>query len=220
MPNYRLHRDPMSSHQRISSLLKSLRPTRILDVGAAQGFLGQLLAGSGLVIDAIEPNPHGAEHAKPFYRQVFAATVEQAHPSDRYDAIVCADVLEHLVDPPAVLRQLRQVATEDATFVISLPNIAHLAVRTMLLLGRFPKMDRGPLDRTHLHFFTRDTAETMLRQAGLQIESVFATGVPLDELLGQEKTFLYQAALRAQGMMVRLLPRLFGFQWVFVARFV
>lgn len=208
----------MSSHQQISSLLKSLRPTRILDVGAAQGILGQLLQGSELVIDAIEPNPHWAEHAKGFYRQVFPTTVEEARPADRYDAIVCADVLEHVVDPPAVLRQLRQLATPDATFVISLPNIAHLAVRMMLLFGRFPQMDRGPLDRTHLHFYTRDTAAAMLREAGLRIERVTATGVPLDELFRGEDSWLFRAAMRTQHLMVRLLPRLFGFQWVFVAR--
>src|SRR5688500_4185734 len=157
--HYRLHHDPQSSHQQIARLLRDLRPKQTLDVGAAQGFLGQLLTDSNLPIDAIEPNQYWADHARPFYRTVYPTTVEDAHlPDKTYDCVVCADVLEHLADPLTVLQPLRRIATDDAHFIISVPNIAHLAVRLMLLAGRFPKMDRGPLDRTHLHFFTKKTA--------------------------------------------------------------
>src|SRR5262249_20902641 len=108
MLHYRLHKDPKSSHQQIAQLLRDLRPGKTLDVGAAQGFMGQMLQGSGLIIDAIEPNPQWAEHAKPFYRNVFAGTVEEAQLGEGgYDAIVCADVLEHLADPLSVLKQLK-----------------------------------------------------------------------------------------------------------------
>lgn len=181
--------------------------------------MGQLLQETGLVIDAVEPNPHWAEHARPFYRQVHARTVEEAKLTDRYDAIVCADVLEHTVNPADVLRQLRGVATEDALFIISLPNVTHLAVRLMLLGGYFPKMERGILDRTHLHFFTRDTARALLESAGLKVEGVSATGVPLDELWrnGQGGR-VFTAAIRAQHAAVAVWPRMFGFQWVFAAR--
>ena len=75
-------------------------------------------------------------------------------------------MLEHTPDPVAVLKQLREAATDDATFIISVPNVAHLAVRLMLLFGKFPKMERGILDRTHLQFFTKDTALDMLQGGG------------------------------------------------------
>src|SRR4030095_1029375 len=103
-------------------------------------------------------------------------------PDRTYRMVLCGDVLEHTADPVAVLKRLRQAATDDATFVVSVPNVAHLAVRMMLLFGSFPKMERGILDKTHLQFFTRDTAEAMLRQAGLKVLSASATGVPVDEL--------------------------------------
>src|SRR5687768_15795573 len=94
MLHYRLHRDPLSSHQQIATLLKQRKPQPILDVGAAQGFLGQLLQGTHLAIDAVEPNQHWAEHARPFYRTVFPSTIEQANlPPASYRAIICADVL-------------------------------------------------------------------------------------------------------------------------------
>jgi 2-polyprenyl-3-methyl-5-hydroxy-6-metoxy-1,4-benzoquinol methylase len=218
--HYRLHNDPRSSHQQIARLVRDLRPKQTLDVGAAQGFLGQLLKETNLPIDAIEPNPRWADHARPFYRTVFPSTVEDAHlPDKTYDCIVCADVLEHLADPLDVLNQLRRVATDDAHFIISLPNVAHLAVRLMLLFGHFPKMDRGPLDRTHLHFFTRKTAIDLLTTAGLRVQRVSATGIPLDELWKRgEGGLLFNTMMHTQHFAVKLLPRLFAFQWIFLAR--
>ncbi len=151
---------------------------------------------------------------------MFNSTVEQARlVPGAYDAIVCADVIEHVPDPAGVLRDLRKAAAPDATFIISVPNVAHLAVRMMLLFGRFPKMDRGILDRTHLHFFTKDTATALLQSAGLKIEQIHCTGVPLDEVFKTgEGKWWFIALMRSQHMMLSLLPRLFAMQWVFVAR--
>jgi SAM-dependent methyltransferase len=220
MLHYRLHRDPKSSHQQIAQLLQRIGRSPVLDVGAAQGLLGQLTRTSGLTIDAVEPNPHWADHARPFYRHVFASTIEEAAlPANTYRVIVCADVLEHTVDPVAVIQQLRCVATDDAFFIISLPNVAHLAVRLMLLAGYFPEMERGILDRTHLHFYTRDTAEAMLRRAGLDIVCVRPTGVPLDEVWPKgEGRLVFSTLQRLQHLALLIAPRVFGFQWILVAR--
>ncbi len=217
--HYRLHRDPKSSHQQLARLVRRLGASPVLDVGAAQGVLGQLVAGCGLTIDAVEPNPAWAERARPHYRAVYASAIEDAPlEPGRYRTVVCGDVLEHTVDPVAVLGRLRAVATADALFIVSLPHVAHLAVRLLLLLGRFPRMERGILDKTHLHFYTRDTAEETLRAAGLRVVGAYPTGVPLDELWpGGQGHALYNALMRAQYLALRLAPRLFAFQWVFVA---
>src|SRR5579864_6507708 len=139
MPHYRLHRDPRSSHQQIAQLVQSLQLSPILDVGAAQGMLGQMVHASGLVIDAVEANPQWANEARPFYRNTWASIVEDAPlPGREYKLVICADVLEHTPNPLEVLKHLRAAGTEDAVFIISVPNVAHLAVRMMLLFGYFP----------------------------------------------------------------------------------
>jgi len=188
----------------------------VLDVGAAQGILGQLLADSGITIDAIEPNTDWAEAAKPYYRRVMNSTVEAADlPDNTYDCIVCADVLEHLPDPLSTLERLRQAAKPDATFIISLPNVAHLAVRTMLLFGRFPKMERGILDKTHLQFFTKDTAKNLLFDAGLKVDRTLTTIVPLEDF---GNGVITKTMMGMQRLAVAALPRLFAMQWIFIAK--
>jgi 2-polyprenyl-3-methyl-5-hydroxy-6-metoxy-1,4-benzoquinol methylase len=219
MPHYRLHRDPRSSHQQITGLVQSLKLSPILDVGAAQGMLGDLIKGGGLTIDAVEANPQWAEQARPFYRNTWASIVEDAPlPSREYKLVVCADVLEHTPDPVSVLKRLREAATEDATFIISVPNVAHLAVRLMLLMGYFPKMERGILDRTHLQFLTKDTAIQLLERAGLKATSIRATGIPLDEVwkTGEGK-LPFKVAQKMQHFALDIAPRLFSMQWVMVA---
>lgn len=217
---YSLHSDPRSSHQRIAKFLRGLGREPILDVGASSGQLGQLLAGSGLKIDGIEPDAESAAFARPHYRSFSATTVEAAElPGAPYRVIVAADVLEHTADPTGVLKHLVAASTEDALFVISLPNVAHLAARLLVLSGRFPRHDRGIFDRTHLHFYTRETAIELLRSAGLSVNRMNTTPVPLEDVWPTAfGPGLRELAMRGQTAAARVAPTLFGFQWLFVGR--
>jgi len=199
--------------------VRELQHSPVLDVGAAQGMLGRSIQDTRLTIDGVEMNPAWADLARPFYRTVWASSIEAAPlPQKTYKLIVCADVLEHTADPKSVLLRLREAAANDAVFIISVPNVAHLAVRMMLLLGRFPKMERGPLDRTHLQFLTRDTAREMVESAGLKVRQFRTTGVPLDEIWKTgEGNLLYKAAIKTQHAALAVAPRLFGFQWIMEA---
>ena len=217
---YKLHRDPRSSHQRIARYLSRQGRTPILDVGCASGQLGRLLAGSGLTLDGIEPNESAARSAQPFYRSIQSTRIEDAElPDGAYPMVVCADVLEHTPDPEAVLRRLVAASTADATFVISLPNVAHLAARLLLLAGSFPRHERGIFDRTHLHFYTRSTALATVQSAGLTVTSLGTTPVPLEDVwpaaLGSATR---EVAMRLQVAGSSVAPRLFAFQWLIVAR--
>ena len=217
---YELHHDPRSSHQRIAQFVRDVDRGPILDVGAASGQLGRLLAATGLPIDGIEPDPSAAEEARPFYRSMTTALIEDAElPASHYSVVVCADVLEHMPDPEAVLKQLLAASTDDAVFVISLPNVAHLAARLLVLAGIFPRHDRGIFDRTHLQFYTRKTAIELVRSSGLRVSRVSCTPVPLEDVwppvLGPVAREL---AMQTQTLAARVAPTMFAFQWLIVAR--
>ena len=200
--------------------MRSLAADPILDVGASTGQLGRLIADTGLTIDGIEPDAAAAAEAAPFYRSVQHSTVEDAAlPERTYRVVVCADVLEHLQEPEIQLRRLVASATDDAVIIISLPNVAHLAARVLLLAGKFPRHARGIFDRTHRHFYTRDTVIELLWAANLSVSSIEVTPVPLEEVWpatwppsGRE------ALMRGQSAAGRLAPRLFGFQWLVIAK--
>jgi SAM-dependent methyltransferase len=216
---YDLHLDPRSSHQRIAAIARRSGREPILDIGASSGQLGRLLDGSGLTIDGLEPDPATANDALPYYRSFQVARIEDAElPQGVYRLIVCADVLEHTVDPVASLQRVLSAATPDARVVVSLPNIGHLAARAVIAAGSFPEHDRGIFDRTHLHFYTRRTAIRLLARAGLRPLTITGTPVPLEQIWPRWLPgALREGLMRAQGLMVRLRPTLFAFQWVIVA---
>ena len=136
---------------------------RVLDIGVGNGVLGRLLnrVHGGVVIDGVEPDAAGAQHATPYYRKLFSASIEaflsEHNKTLEYDYIVMADVIEHLVYPDRVLRQLAERLKSSAKICVSTPNIAFLPVRIALLNGVFDYVDSGILERTHLRFFTLHT---------------------------------------------------------------
>jgi 2-polyprenyl-3-methyl-5-hydroxy-6-metoxy-1,4-benzoquinol methylase len=178
---YQLKSDPYSSHAVILSRLGEGRGRRALDVGAADGFLAELLTRQGWQVTALERDPAQAAKARGRCHEVIVADLDQAAPrlQGRFDAIVYGDVLEHLNDPLPVLVALDRALAADGRVIVSVPNVAHLWVRFSLALGRWDYVDRGILDRTHLRFFTKRSFTVLLRDAGLSVEELVATPVPL-----------------------------------------
>ena len=74
---------------------------------------------------------------------------------ERFDAVLFADVLEHLRDPAALLRRVRPFVAEGGVVVASIPNIAHISVG-LRCSAASSDTELGLLDDTHLRFFTRE----------------------------------------------------------------
>ena len=92
--------------------------------------------------------------------------LEQTNCEELFDALVLGDVLEHLQDPWKLLREAHKWMAPNSTCIICIPNVGHWSVLQQLLKGRFDYAEAGLLDKTHLRFFTLETAIEMLRQAG------------------------------------------------------
>lgn len=145
--------------------------SRVLDLGAADGSVARVLAARGCDVTAVERDPDGVRAlAAAGLRAVQADLDHDADlglPSGAYDVVLLLDVLEHLVDPAAVLARATRWLAPGGRVMLSVPHVAHAAVRLSLLQGRFPRTDIGLLDRTHLHFFDREQVEALLTGAGL-----------------------------------------------------
>lgn len=157
-------------------LLAFLRPLgpfgTALDIGCAAGMLGAGLLREGIVgaCDGVELNFEAARLAETRLREVWTGSLESVAAEvswERYDLMILADVLEHLADPWAALRQLRAHTAPGCKLLLSVPNVRHYKVSLPLLFrGEFRYADDGIMDRTHLHFFTRDSLDETVRECG------------------------------------------------------
>jgi SAM-dependent methyltransferase len=148
--------------------------SRVLELGPATGYMSHAFVGRGCQVVGIEYDAGMAERAAAFCERMIVGDLDRLDLAaelgeDRFDAIVSADVIEHLKDPLGALKRLLPFLKEGGRVVISIPNIAHASVRLALLSGRFEYGDWGLLDSTHLSFFTRETFEWTLDEAGLEL---------------------------------------------------
>lgn len=145
----------------------------ILECGCSTGFLSSQLAAGGSHVVGIEIDPEAAEQARQFCARVLSLDLNRPNWSnavgERFDLVTYGDVLEHLLEPQAVLRETKNVLAPGGRILISLPNIAYWTMRAKLLMGRFEYESVGLLDYTHLRFFTVHTARKMIDQAGYRI---------------------------------------------------
>lgn len=73
------------------------------------------------------------------------------------DCWIFGDVLEHLIDPWAVVEKIRNVMKPNSSIIACVPNAQHYTIIEKLLTGNFRYEDWGLLDKTHLRWFTKTT---------------------------------------------------------------
>jgi SAM-dependent methyltransferase len=156
---------------------------RILDVGCGEGNLGAALKQTDghRCVFGIERQPEVAARAERRLDRVFAIDVERSDPpleSGSIDCILYSDVLEHLVDPEAVLRRHRRLLAPGGIIVCCIPNVQHHSVIAALLQSDFQYTDAGLLDATHLRLFTYSTLIKLLLDAGYAPSLVKDIAVP------------------------------------------
>jgi 2-polyprenyl-3-methyl-5-hydroxy-6-metoxy-1,4-benzoquinol methylase len=148
---------------------------RALDVGCGEGGVGRSLRVAGASqVHGVEIMPAAAAVARETLDSVFAGSVEDAIAEGAlagpFDTICCYDVLEHLVDPEAVLRQLRGLAAPDARLHVSIPNARHFSlVYDLVVRGTFGYTDFGHRDATHLRWYTRRDLVAMVERTGWRV---------------------------------------------------
>jgi 2-polyprenyl-3-methyl-5-hydroxy-6-metoxy-1,4-benzoquinol methylase len=196
------------------------RGRRLLDVGAADGLLSRQLMACGWRVTAIEGDPALAQVGARYCERMITLNLDREIPVGEgpFDVIVYGDVLEHLVDPLRVLVELDRGLGPGGFVIISVPNIAHLWIRLLLLVGRFDYLDRGILDHSHLRFFTERSMRAMLADAGLSIERFTATPAPLFQILPVSWHRRWVAATHSiNAVIARKVRRLLGYQFIVLA---
>lgn len=200
-----------SSHAVLLGMLPPRAPLRILDLGCSGGLLAEKMRAAGHYVIGVDAEevPGVKERTDEFY----LADLNRPLPEEvgaGFDVVVAGDVIEHLVRPAAVLRDVRRMLAPRGQLLLSVPNFGHWYPRLRVAAGAFGYDRRGILDETHLRFFTRATLRRLVRQAGFDVLEEVATGLPLGAV-GAD-TARSSPLRRLDETLVRLRPTLFGYQ--------
>jgi 2-polyprenyl-3-methyl-5-hydroxy-6-metoxy-1,4-benzoquinol methylase len=208
-----LNERPLGGHMRLLHLVGDEK--RVLDVGCSSGYLARPLVERGCTVVGIERDPAAAAAARAVCEEVLVGDVEELplpfeHGS--FDVVLCGDLVEHLRDPQSFLARVRPCLKEDGRLVLTTPNVANVALRLSLLGGRWRYTERGLLDRTHVHLFTRKTLTEALSKAGYRVvEFDFTLPMP------SPVPGMRHGVERIAHALGRIRPSLFAYQFVVAA---
>ena len=146
---------------------------RVLDVGCSSGNFGEsLIRLKKCEVIGIDIDPKDILLAKKVLTKALKLDINNTKNYKllgKFDVIIFADVIEHLIDPRETLRKVKVLLKNDGKIIFSIPNMAHISVRLQLLDGLFPYKNSGLLDKTHLHFYDREEVDTVFADAGYNI---------------------------------------------------
>lgn len=152
----------------------------VLEIGCGAGGLGR-------AYKAINPNatyigievvPEQAKKAEGNLDHVVEKDIESIRAEDliesygQVDCLVFGDVLEHLVNPEEMLRNLLPILKPKGLFLACIPNVQHWSVIANLVAGKWPQEDQGIFDRTHLRWFTKESIMRLAERLGINIHEI------------------------------------------------
>jgi SAM-dependent methyltransferase len=169
---------------------------RVLDVGCGDGETARALAGRGCQVSGVDADPE-AERARDALDELVVADLDltplsEHFKADSFDVVVLGDVLGHLRDPAALLQDVRTLLRPSGRVVVSVPNVAHGAVRLALLQGRWDDTDAGLAGGGRRRLFTLDALCALLEESGLVVEvlrSVVLDPMEVPEIAMDDATF-------------------------------
>ena len=146
---------------------------RLLDVGCGPGWSLDAFTRAGWGGIGVDPSNVAVEEARARGLDARRIDVELASAEEMraalggpFDAIALLEVLEHLRDPLASLRKVKELCRTGGRLVVSLPNEIHLAARLRILSGKLPM---GGHDSPHLRHFDRTLARRLFEEAELRV---------------------------------------------------
>ena len=215
--------DPYSSHTLLFRHLRELglAGKTALELGVGDSSLTRRLHENGVVLDCIELDPAAARAAEPYARRVWNESLGISRLDqigERYDVVIAADILEHLLYPEEILSKLKTCVKKGGVLLVSLPNVANVYVRLNLLLGRFPYHSKGILDSSHLRFYTRKSAELLCRKTGWEIVGREHTSIPVAMVFPFLRKGPFRLLLHALRGVTRTFKSLFGYQILLFCR--
>lgn len=170
---------------RIERILQLMKPIagKVLDIGCFDGTIaGKLIEQGDKEVYGMDRMASALELAKTRGVKTIHADIDEENTDFEdgfFDAALATGVLDSLFDPDGVVEELHRVIKPGGTLLVTLPNLACLSNRTLMLFGKPPwQVQSGA--RTGLgtiRYFTMSTITDMLERRGFKVTKREANAV-------------------------------------------
>jgi SAM-dependent methyltransferase len=152
----------------------------VLEVGGGAGHLSRLLSTRADKVHFVEPSQAITGDAFPeanivFHRAMFPTPSLR---DQRFDVVVCRQVLEHVSNPIPFLRALRASLRDDGMAYIEIPSAEYIVANSSIIDFHY----------AHVHYYRRSVVEALFSRAG------FAVSDTVDVKLGHDIGFVLKPA--------------------------
>jgi len=172
-----------------------------LDVGCSSGAFLEAASAQGIDIDGIDVSRVAVETCHARGLSAFHAAAEAFDPPRPYAYITGFDVLEHVVDPAALLDRLRRWLVPGGRIAVTVPDIGSIHAR---LMGRRWYYYAPPL---HVTYFNRRTITQLLENHGFAPISVAAAPkIMTIDYITRQFAYFNPTLHRAATALTRLVP--------------
>ena len=136
---------------------------RLLEVGSGNGETLEGLREMGWKVRGLDFDPRAVEHCRGKGLEVdLGDLASQGYPAASFDAVVSSNVIEHVPDPGALLRQCLRILEPGGTLVLQTPNADSFGRR------HFREHWRGLEPPRHLHIFNPRSLIRIVEAAGFR----------------------------------------------------
>jgi SAM-dependent methyltransferase len=144
---------------------------RLLDIGCGAGNLLQAARNNGWDAQGLDVSAGAVKHVRSLGFEVFEGELQEAgFPSEHFDVVTAAELLEHLVDPQPLLHEVARILRPGGLFWTTTPHARGLSGR---LLGLKWRCVWPP---EHLQLFSVRGLTKLLRGAGFRELRISTTG--------------------------------------------
>lgn len=151
------------NHRSLYDVEKFVRPGRLLDVGCGLGYLLEAARARGWDATGVDPSPFSVAQARAKGFEAHRGLLHELNlPAASFDAISLLQVVEHLIDPRALLAECRRLLKPGGAILVETPNPASL-------LATVKKEGFNYwIPPVHCVWYTPDSLGRLLRDAGLR----------------------------------------------------